>query len=203
MQAWFWFSHIKGTSSFRSSRSTDDFSERVGMKGAKIFYGLTCWSKRINIHQLESSCGIPLELDTVTQHSSVRAMLTVRWLGTNWREWSRVSQVHSQSGGIQEMSKNYTFVFVFFSAETFLVFPSLRFSSTCIWFDLILGIRTRRIPKWTRHLENENTNKTTTKSIILGPSRGYIVHLYTKDIGQSHLYASLWTLCDIDSVYPH
>ena len=51
-------------------------------------YGLTCWLKRIKIHKLESRCGTPLELDTVTQHSTVWAMLMVRWLGANWWEWS-------------------------------------------------------------------------------------------------------------------
>ena len=46
-------------------------------------YGLTSWLKRIKIHKLESRRGTPLELDTVTRHSTVRAMLTVLWLGAN------------------------------------------------------------------------------------------------------------------------
>ena len=58
-------------------------------RSSPTHYGLTCWLKRIKIHKLESHRGTPLELDTVTWHSTVWAMLTVRWLGANWREWSR------------------------------------------------------------------------------------------------------------------
>ena len=76
-------------------------------RSSPTHYGLTCWLKRIKIHKLESRRGTPLELDSHTaQHSAGDADGSVAR-----RELTgvvaRVSQVHSQSGGIQEMSKNY------------------------------------------------------------------------------------------------
>ena len=64
-------------------------SRRHPTRSSPTHYGLTCWLKRIKIHKLESPRSTPVELDTVTRHSTVRAMLTVRWLGVNWREWLR------------------------------------------------------------------------------------------------------------------
>jgi len=84
-------------------------SRRHPTHSSPTHHGLTCWLKRIKIHKLESRRGTPLSgtgHSHTAQHSAGDADGSVAR-----RELTgvvaRVSQVHSQSGGIQEMSKNY------------------------------------------------------------------------------------------------